>query len=474
MRFPIEKRLCTPALMACVFGMTCLPAAAGGFNKRLDYSVSFSPSSIVVGDFNQDHKADVAALDFYGHVGILLGNGDGTLQTDVEYGTGYGSIDMLKLDFNRDGKIDLITLNDGSDQCFGSITLLPGTGNGTFPKHKDLAVQRGLCSSSMTAADLNHDGKMDLAVADQIGVSVLLGNGSGIFHDFYDYPVGDPTSGGGQVAAGDLNGDGYQDLAVTWTTPPYNNDRISILLGNGDGSFGPPADLATGLTLSSLLAADFNGDGHLDLAAGSCVRVSVCKNGLASIFLGNGDGIFQPHVDYAVGVLPGRLVAGDVNQDGQVDLVAANYVGGAVHVLLGNGDGTFQPPATYQTSSAGGLAIGDMNGDGSPDLVTSGSVLLNTGGTWLSATSSPNPSAVGDPVTLTITVTGSVQTGTVPGGKVIFLDGKTALGNALLTNGQASLTTSTLSEGTHLIRAKYLGDTSFNPHTSQPILQAVQ
>jgi hypothetical protein len=168
--------------------------------------------------------------------------------------------------------------------------------------------------------------------------------------------VGYPTA----VAAGDFNGDGKTDLAVACLNG--NVGVVSVLLGNPDGSFQTHVDYATGLYPKAVVVADFDGDGKLDIATANNDDNSI------SILLGNGDGTFKPHVDYAAGNGPLSIVVGDFNHDGKLDLAVANGgYGGKVSIFLGNGNGSFQPHVDYPTSNFGtpaALTIGDFNNEG--------------------------------------------------------------------------------------------------------------
>ena len=230
----------------------------------------------------------------------------------------------------------------------------------------------------MVVGDLNRDDKADLAITNygDNTVSVLLGNGDGTFHAHVDYPTGNHP---GSVAIGDFNGDGQPDLAVA-NAGDYQNPRtVRVLLGDGEGRFQVHVSYPTDDYISSIAVGDFNGDGKPDLVMANSEVNSV------SLLLGNGDGSFQMHVDYATGNGP-SLIVGDFNHDGKLDLAVANYEDDTMSVLLGDGNGTFQPHVDYPTGhSPSSLAVGDFNGDGKLDLAvanTSGnsvSVLLGSG-----------------------------------------------------------------------------------------------
>ncbi len=319
----------------------------GTFQPPAYYAVGTDPDAIVAGDFNGDGRLDLAVensgsnINFFpGTVSVLLGNGDGTFQSQVTDAVGSRPVSIVAGDFNGDGRLDLAVANIGSDM----VSVLLGNGDGTFQPQVTYAVGSG--PDSIVAGDFNGDGRLDLAVANWNDgtVSVLLGNGDGTFQPQVTYAVG---SGPDAIVAGDFTGDGHLDLAVA----NYFDDTVSVLLGNGDGTFQPQVTYAVGWDPGAIVAGDFSGDGHLDLAVANEL------SGTVSVLLGNGDGTFQPQVTYAVGSGPDAIVAGDFNGDGHLDLAVANGLydsdgnpitgSDTVSVLLGNGDGTFQPQVTY-------------------------------------------------------------------------------------------------------------------------------
>ncbi len=329
-------------------------------------------AAVAVGDFNGDGIPDLAAAGS-GGVSVLLGNGDGSFQNPVHYATGDGASFVVVGDVNGDGIPDLIVANTGSRQGGTTVSVLLGNGDGSFQPPQDYTVGAG--PSFLALGDLNGDGIPDLVVVNtprlmSSTVSVLLGNGDGSFQSPQTIDAGpQPVT----VAIGDFNSDGIPDLVVT------NQGGVSVLLGNGDGSFQAPQTYTVGGgSAISVAVGDFNGDGDLDVAVSN--RPSSGPS-VVSMLLGNGDGSFQPPQTYIVGGVPGSVAVADFNGDGNLDL-SVSYSGG-VSVLLGNGDGSFQPASAYGAGILpNSVAVGDFNGDNFPDLVTvnsdsSVSVLLN-------------------------------------------------------------------------------------------------
>jgi hypothetical protein len=226
--------------------------------------------------------------------------------------------------------------------------------------------------------DFNGDGWADLAVANDgsHNVSVLLGNGDGTFQEAQNFATGPrPVS----VVGGDFNRDGVQDLAVAYrgSVRPVVPGGVSVLLGNGDGTFQAPLNFAIGSLSTSVAVGDFNGDKVLDLAVADAGSYDIL------VLLGNGDGTFQAARNFAAGNGPYSVAVGDFNRDGRQDLAVAIYPDN-VSVLLGNGDGTFQGAQIFGAGTfPSSVAVGDFNLDGLPDLAVANnrsddvSVLIN-------------------------------------------------------------------------------------------------
>jgi hypothetical protein len=200
-----------------------------------------------------------------------------------------------------------------------------------------------------------------------------LGNGDGTFRAAVNYPAGTYPR---ELAVADVNGDGILDLIVGNEGDPFNSGQdsgVAILLGNGDGTFQAARQYALGFYVLSVAVGDFNGDGIQDLVATTTGDLATGQGGSVSVLLGNGDGTFQEAVNYAAGKAPFSVAVGDFNRDGVLDLAVANYGSKNVSVLMGKGDGTFQAAVNYPAgSNPGFVAVRDFNGDAIPDIVVLG------------------------------------------------------------------------------------------------------
>jgi hypothetical protein len=456
-------------------------------------------NSVAVGDLNGDGHPDLVVTNQCqsggscntGTASVLLGNGDGTFQAPVSYGTGgYHPWWVAIADVNRDGKPDFVVTNFFPGTVGVGVFL--GNGDGTF--QAPVSYGAGMASFSVAIGDLRGIGIPDLAVADWCNspcnsnngvIEVLLGNGDGTFQAAVGYGSGGLYAY--KVAIGELNGDGHPDLVVT------NNlsNSVSVLLGNGDGTFQAPVSYNVGGSgAGTVVIGDVNGDGYLDLVVGVGIdsQCGNCSDGGVSVLLGNGDGTFQPATVYDSGGYNGFSVAiGDVNGDGYPDVVVGNTNSNSVGVLMGNDDGTFQPAAIYSSggNSPYSIALADLNGDGKLDVIMTnmsggsnegvvGVMLNNTQYTpnpsATTLTSSPNPSTFGQVVTFTASV--SAEAGT-PTGTVEFFDGDVVLGSARLMNGNALFPASWLTAGSHSVVAMYQGDGRYLSSASAPTKQVV-
>lgn len=349
------------------------PAAAVHFANAPNSPLTFPEVfNLTVADLNGDGKPDLA-ISANARLYVLLGKGDGTFsptpQSPIEdlsppyddAASPYGG-PLVAGDFNHSGHLGLVLGEFQNEAAF----ILLGHGDGTLnPSSATFADSLGNSAVAINAADFNADGNLDLAILNETNgqAPVLLGYGDGAFS-----AAGDLTKNGlpTGMAVGDFNGDGKLDVAVAsagLTTAPFS--AVIISFGNGDGTFNTPnaGTINVGTSLTGIVAADFNGDGKLDLA------VTDGSGNAVFILLGNGDGRFGPPTKIPLGNQPVAIVAGDFNNDGKQDLAVANSVDGTITLLLGNGDGTFTATAPYPVGlQPVSLAAADFNGDGKLDL----------------------------------------------------------------------------------------------------------
>ncbi len=320
-----------------------------------------------LGDLNGDGKLDLVFAGSGNTPKVQLGNGNGTFQAQPTFAVDGPALSIALGDVNGDGKLDIVTGN----YMANNVSVVLGNGNGTF-QHQ-LTFPTGRRPESVALGDVNGDGNLDLAVANRQSntAGMLLGNGNGTFQVQQTFATG---LGPAWVAWGDVNGDDKVDLAVLnsgtdMPNVPGVGGVLSVLLGNGNGTFQTQQTSDTGGSPHSFRGevaalADVNGDGKPDVA------VSNIYGDTVSVLLGNGNGSFQARQSFATGDAPVAVLFGDVNGDGKPDLVVTDHGNPTLGVVLGNGNGTFQGRQTFTTgASTVSVALGELNGDGKPDLV---------------------------------------------------------------------------------------------------------
>jgi hypothetical protein len=273
-------------------------------------------------------------------------------------------------DFNQDGAPDLLVVSRPVPGDWG-LYLLAGRGDGTFASPVRVATPE--LPIGLATADVNGDDTLDLLYLGLEGLSVQLGNADGTFGDRILSP---PVYSARPPTVADVNDDAKPDVIVATQDGP-----VSISLGNGDGSFGPPLLLATTDhgRADNVATADLNGDGSVDVLAANIGFPDSFLGSTVEVFLGRGDGTFEPPVGFATGTTPMTILVVDFNEDGRLDLGVRNYQGGSLSVLLGNGDGTFLPKTDYAISRRLDAVSADFNGDGHGDIAVCDPLSILTG-----------------------------------------------------------------------------------------------
>jgi hypothetical protein len=320
--------------------------------KRVDVTVGVRTGGILAAFVNSDDCLDLLVVGG-DRVIRLQGRGDGRFDALDSVPAGEHAVDLASADLDEDGLNDLAVANHATNY----VTLLFGVPGGGFEARATsrLEVNVSPHPHAVRLRDIDGDGHADLLVDDRDAEAIRLfrGVGDGRFEVSTRILVGgDPYRGMSLI---DVNGDGKTDLL----TP--NPDHVSVLIGDGSGGFTRDTVLRPGFAPFSVTAADFNGDGLIDVAAGSGEGV-----GALAVWFGTAGGSFRPGGSYELAVGPTKLGAADLTGDGRAEVIVASYVGGGVAVLTG-GDG----PTLHRMESAGhpyGVATGDFNGDGQMDF----------------------------------------------------------------------------------------------------------
>jgi hypothetical protein len=428
----------------------------------------FSLTATVPGDGNTLPTGKVSFVD------ASKGNAElGTAALTSETGAGFAGSSLLSVsplnsgntvltaDFNGDGITDLIIVGSG-------ISVLLGNGDGTFTGAPSLSVNS---PGAIAVGDFNGDGIPDLAlvpVVDEGSSGVLLGKGDGTFTGG-SFGNGNDAVASDSIVAADFNGDGKLDLVETCDSlddQPCN--LLQFLFGNGDGTFtpslGPPLAFYGS---QSMVVGDFNGDGQPDLAV-----TNSGANGV-NVFLNSGGGLSAVSAIPATGDSPSSIAAADFNGDGKVDLAVANSGSNNVTILLGNGDGTFTAAASPATGTApNSVAVADFNGDGVPDLAVANAgssnvtILLGNGDGTFTAAAGP-AADTGSTSVVSADFNGDGKEDLVvansPDSSATTLLAATTLAIATVKN------ISPVGVGTHLVKAIYSGDVNYSGSTSADV-----
>ncbi|PBQ34058.1 hypothetical protein CNR22_20500 [Sphingobacteriaceae bacterium] len=351
------------------------PVCFNGLTSANISTVGSTPREVCSADVNNDGKPDlITANEGSNNISVLIGSGTGSFVSRTNYTVGAAPRSVYSADFNSDGYPDLVTANSGTN----TISVLFGSLSGTFATALNYSV--GTAPSCVRGGDFNLDGNSDLAVSNSgsSDISVLLGSASGTFAAAVSYTT---FGAGGVLCIADFNNDSNSDIVITGS-----GNGCALLLGSSTGTFASSFSILSAALPYNASCADLNVDGNVDLV--------VCDYGWNHfvVLLGTGTGTFSTPVFYPIpigfGAIPNAIA--DYNGDGHLDIVTGNYAGHSVSLFLGNSTGSFTPSGNYQlTDQSMALIAVDLNSDGIPDLAScspqSGkvTVIMNEGGNSL-------------------------------------------------------------------------------------------
>jgi large repetitive protein len=367
-----------PLLFAAILLFWASPGPAAEFLRAPAYPTGLAPYEAALADMDGDGDVDVVTVDLQdqetGTVTVSLNDGAGGFAAPVSYPVGAGSAWLDVGDLNQDGRPDVVVSNT-QDEIGNAGTVYMNAGNGTLFSPHSLAAAPSAGAQGIAIADWNGDGMPDVAMALMMEgrVKVFWGNGTGNFPSSTLVNLGAILPQ--DLAAANFNGDGHLDLVVT------DGDGARVLYGTG--SFftpGPYIDNFIQGGCDHVVPGDFNRDGHMDF---------VTTGRALTLFLGDGIGNNWIRRFSTVGEAAVGIAAGDFDGDTNLDVATALYLGGAVSIYYGDGDGHFPARQDWGVGLApNNLAIGDVSGDGKPDVVapsgqlsqTEFQVLVNGGG----------------------------------------------------------------------------------------------
>lgn len=338
---------------ACTAGAPLAPGGPASLDfERVDVPVGSRTSAVLAAALDADEHLDLLVAGAE-RVLLLRGRGDGRFDLVDSLEAGEQPTDLALADLDEDGALDVAVANHDTDY----VTLLFGKRAGGFETRGSsrFTVDVSPHPHAVRLSDLDRDGHADLLVDDRNGEGVRLfrGRGDGGFEPSQSIPVGgDPYRG---MVLADLDADGALDLV----TP--NPDHVSVSLGDGAGGFTRHATLRPSFAPFAVAAADFDGDGTLDVAAGSGEG-----RGALAVWFGTPAGTFRAGEEHVLGAGPTRLAAADLDGDGRAEVLATSYAGGEIAVLTGG-----KTPQLHRMEVAGhpyGLTTGDFDGDGATDF----------------------------------------------------------------------------------------------------------
>jgi hypothetical protein len=370
----------------------------GGFTASSAGFAGASIRGLLAADLNNDGKLDlVTANADTDNVSVLLGNGDGKFQTNVDYPASIAPFSVAAGDFNNDGKLDLVAGSKFTDQ----LAILYGNGNGTFQNPTFRTIH--FASNSVAVGDFNNDTRPDIVSASEAdnSLAILLGGGSGTFADpaYITTGIVQPT----YVAIRDLNNNATQDLVVVMST----TDQIRVIPGNGNGTFGGGTSLNVGSAPHDVTFGDFDADGKIDLGVSFRSDGTTDISGGVNLLLGNGNLTFDPPLITTAHTSPTAAGVADFDRDGLADLAVANFFSDDASVLINS--------RTASNASISGVVFQDTDADGIKD---GGEIGLNN---WQVYIDADNDDALDAGETVVVTdIVGAYTIGNLPAGTYVL------------------------------------------------------